>query len=112
MVSTRQIQENLRDRAELTRSQKIQATKQAKRDAARPSIAHLVHISEGSFAVATDELDFICPNIETFNNLIVKLGYKPVRVTYNMLNKEAGPIVIDADTPSYCDVGSESYWSM
>ena len=96
----------------LTRSQKIQATKQAKRDAARPSIARYVHMSDGTFSASFDGLDFVCPSIETFNALVERLGYKPVRVTRNILNDAAAPFVIDADTPSYCDPGRESYHSM
>jgi hypothetical protein len=35
-----------------------------------------------------------------------------VRVTSNMLNPTFGEFFIDADTPSYCDPGSEAYHSM
>lgn len=50
--------------------------------------------------------------VDEVNSVLKRLGFKPVRITYNMMNRDAGPIVIDEDTPSYCDVGSESYWSM
>lgn len=50
--------------------------------------------------------------IEAFNVAIEKLGYRPVRVTSNMLNEQAGEFCIDADTPAYMDPGCESYHSM
>lgn len=96
--------------AQLTRSQKIQATKKAKRDAARPSIARRCKALETELITATFESGaWLSGEIHHINPILEQLGYKPVRVTFNMLNRQAGPIVIDADTPSYCDVGSEAY---
>lgn len=100
----------------LTRSQKIQATKAAKRASARPSIAHKCAArplgDDVLISFALDTGAQMSGYKHQINPILEQLGYKPVRITYNMLNKDAGPIVIDADTPSYCDVGSESYWSM
>lgn len=102
---------------QLTRSQKIQATKAAKIAARRPSIAHMVFVEQHGNSIVTRlsvGIDGIAVvgELDNVNKMLERLGYKPVRITYNMLNKEAGPIVIDADTPSCCDVSSESYWSM
>lgn len=49
---------------------------------------------------------------DAFNAALEKLGYKPVRLTKNLMNQKARHLVIDADTPLCCDVGSETYWSM
>jgi hypothetical protein len=110
------------DQVKLTPAQKAAATRQAKKNSRRPSIAH--HTTclntfsgnkyDGTFSAVIEDLnlEFVCPNLKFFNSVVEKLGYKPVRITYNMLNKEAGPIIIDRDTPSYCDVGSEAYHSM
>jgi hypothetical protein len=48
---------------------------------------------------------------ENFNKVIEKLGYRPVRVTENMLNP-GRKFCIDINTPSYCDPGCEAYHSM
>jgi len=59
-------------------------------------------------------IDFRAANeqaaIHKFNSFC--FGFKDIRITRNLMNREAGPIVIDADTPIGCDVGSETYWSM
>jgi hypothetical protein len=50
--------------------------------------------------------------IKLANEFFPKMGWKPVRLTSNMLNAAGGQFLIDADTPSYCDPGSEAYHSM
>lgn len=50
--------------------------------------------------------------VKAFNVTIEQLGYRPVRITSNMLNEASGKFCIDINTPSYCDPGSESYHSM
>jgi hypothetical protein len=50
--------------------------------------------------------------IENFNAVLKRLGYRPVRRTRNMLNSEAGEFCIDINTPIYCDPGYESYHTM
>lgn len=97
-------------------------------DASLTSIAHLCSFHQaGTITTITVELDKYGPNQQAImfhsedpardavaiaNEFLPKLGWKPVRVTRNILNSNSGPIVIDADTPSYMDVGSESYHSM
>ncbi len=49
---------------------------------------------------------------DDFNKVLKRLGYKPVRVTKNILNPKGGWFVIDEDTPSCCDPGTETYHSM
>jgi len=46
-----------------------------------------------------------------FNRAIEKLGYRPVRVTRNMLNPVRA-FCIDINTPVYLDPGCDSYHSM
>ncbi len=68
----------------------------------------------GQCFVLTDLSGFTVTSktLDAFNIALETLGYKPVRVTCNMLNKASGEFLIDADTPSYCDPGCESYHSM
>ena len=54
----------------------------------------------------------ITGEVDYFNHLIERLGYRPVRVTSNMLNPQSKRFCIDINTPSYCDPGSEAYHSM
>lgn len=49
---------------------------------------------------------------ESLNFYLERAGFRPVRVTSNLLNEAAGKFCIDINTPSYCDPGSESYHSM
>jgi hypothetical protein len=76
------------------------------------SVAHSVKVlNEDTLFLAVDGVQ-ICGPVDAFNTTIEKLGYLPVRITRNLLNPQAGPLVVDVNTPSYCDVGSEAYWSM
>jgi hypothetical protein len=50
--------------------------------------------------------------LSQLNDVLERLGYKPVRETSNLLNPSGKKFFIDADTPSYCDPGSEAYHSM
>lgn len=51
-------------------------------------------------------------NIENFNTVLERLGYKPVKLTRNILNAQSPTFAIDQDTPVYMDPGCESYHSM
>jgi hypothetical protein len=68
----------------------------------QPTILHLIGMHNCT----------IFGEIEGFNLVLERFGYKPVKLTKNMLNPNSPWIVIDKDTPSYLDVGSETYWSM
>jgi len=46
------------------------------------------------------------------NEFLSRMGFKPVRITRNILNPNSKTLVIDADTPSYMDPGCEAYHSM
>lgn len=47
--------------------------------------------------------------VEGFNRLVELMGFRPVRITHNMLNPESKRFAIDINTPCYCDPGCESY---
>jgi hypothetical protein len=73
--------------------------------------AHLCKMYGDVVIISFDGMD--CRGtLEGANKLLVRLGFKPVRITRNMLNPQGGQFLIDADTPSYCDPGSEAYHSM
>lgn len=80
------------------------------------SVAHLVKVSSNNckdqFTLEIDGCTIQTTDLGALNTMIIQLGFKPVRTTRNLMNREAGTLVIDGDTPIYCDVGSESYWSM
>lgn len=77
------------------------------------SVARDVVYEGGVFTLIAPSLVTIkSSDKDAFNAALEKLGYKPVRLTKNLMNKAAGDLVIDADTPLCCDVGSETYWSM
>ena len=75
------------------------------------SIAHEV-ILEGDILCVQIDGCVIKGFEENFNKVVEKLGYRPVRITSNMLNPKGGRFAIDINTPSYCDPGCESYHSM
>lgn len=50
--------------------------------------------------------------VKLANEFLPKMGWKPVRLTRNMLNFDSPMIVIDIDTPSCCDPGCGAYHSM
>ena len=64
------------------------------------------------FELAGPSFTVTAKTLDAFNDVLEALGYKPVKVTHNMLNEAAGEFLIDADTPSYCDPACESYHSM
>lgn len=51
-------------------------------------------------------------NVALVNVALEKMGYRPVRITRNMLNDKSARFCIDINTPSYMDPGCESYHSM
>ena len=77
------------------------------------SVARDVVYEDGIFTLIAPSLVTIkSSDKDAFNAALEKLGYKPIRLTRNLMNKAASDLVIDADTPLCCDVGSETYWSM
>lgn len=50
--------------------------------------------------------------VSAVNKVLEKAGYRPVRVTSNMLNPESKTWCVDIDTPAYLDPGCESYHTM
>jgi len=50
--------------------------------------------------------------IAQVNVRLEQMGYRPVRITRNMLNPDSGFFAIDINTPAYCDPGCESYHTM
>ncbi len=50
--------------------------------------------------------------INCVNALLEKAGYRPVKITSNMLNANSGHWCIDINTPGYLNPGSEAYHSM
>jgi hypothetical protein len=50
--------------------------------------------------------------INCVNALLEKAGFRPVKITSNMLNPSAGHWCVDINTPGYLDPGSEAYHSM
>jgi len=51
-------------------------------------------------------------HVDAVNKALEKMGFRPVRLTSNMLNKDSPTWAIDINTPAYCDPGSEAYHSM
>jgi hypothetical protein len=57
--------------------------------------------------------DFVAAAIEEATGFEVEsFDLIPMRLTTNLLNADAGEFYIPADTPYYCDPGSETYHSM
>lgn len=50
--------------------------------------------------------------VRDVNPVLEKLGFRPIRITSNMLNPESKKFAIDINTPAYCDPGCESYHTM
>ena len=76
------------------------------------SIAHKVVVRGDELSVLIDGVVIQGNGPEKFNNILERLGYRPVRITRNMLNPDSQDFAIDINTPSYCDPGCESYHSM
>ena len=84
------------------------------------SIAHKVQVNSDRFTcregvaltLVLHSGAVLTGTVEQLNQVFLSLAFKPIRLTKNMLNAESKWIVIDQDTPSYCDVGSEAYHSM
>jgi hypothetical protein len=75
------------------------------------SIAHQVKVT-GNLVSAQIAGTIIQGEVENFNNVVEKLGYRPIRLTSNMLNPDSPTFAIDINTPAYCDPGCESYHTM
>lgn len=90
----------------------LAARKEARRIVLLPSVARHCKVVRGSeIEVTVDGVSFF-GMVEEMNAVLLKLGYKPVRITSNLLNPGGGKFAIDADTPVYLDPGCESYHSM
>jgi hypothetical protein len=76
------------------------------------SIARDVHVSPTDYLTLEFDGVVIKGFKNDFNKVVEKLGLRPVRITNNMLNPEAGKFCVDINTPSYCDPGCESYHTM
>lgn len=80
-------------------------------------IAHAVQVEEKGGTTflgvweGSVEITGTKQGIEQFNSVLERLGYRPVRLTSNMLNPQSKVFAIDINTPSYCDPGCESYHS-
>ena len=101
-----------------TKTRRAEARKEEKRLAKLIPIADFVKVIDASQgkAEAVVKVDLDCVKFEGkvyfFNQVMEKLGYRPVRVTSNMLNPQSGHFCVDINCPSYCDPGCESYHSM
>jgi hypothetical protein len=51
-------------------------------------------------------------DVDAFNRVIERMGFRPVRITRNILNPNSPRFCIDIDTPTYCDPGCEAYHQM
>jgi len=80
-------------------------------------IASMVEVLE---ACSTHNLSTVSVEIDNvlfkgivryINPVLEKMGYRPIRLTSNMLNSESKYFAIDINTPHYCDPGCESYHS-
>ena len=83
------------------------------------SIAHKVKvITPCSTHMLSDVSVLVADNVilkgmlRDVNPMLEKLGFRPVRLTSNMLNPNSEYFAIDINTPTYCDPGCESYHSM
>lgn len=80
------------------------------------TVAHMVHIGVDKggdlFTIDIDCCTIQARNVDRLNEMLERLGYRPIRITKNMLNANAPRFAIDANTPAYCDPGCESYHSM
>lgn len=95
-------------------AEQLAERKEARRVAKLPSIAHNVTVHEDDTDEISVRIDgvLIRGQVKYFNRIIEQLGFRPVRLTSNMLNKDSRTFAIDIDTPPYCDPGCESYHSM
>lgn len=81
------------------------------------TIAHDVVVEEGNVCKLVIVLEGACvliqsANVQAFNALLERAGYRPIRLTSNMLNPQSPTFAIDINTPTYCDPGCDSYHSM
>ena len=51
-------------------------------------------------------------DVDAFNRVIERMGFRPVRITRNILNQNSPLFCIDINTPAYCDPGCEAYHQM
>jgi hypothetical protein len=92
------------------------ARKEERRLAKLPSIARQckAFVGPGGIHQIVVDLDGakLAGTEEQVNAILERMNLKPIRTTQNLLNPDAGLLVIDIDTPLCCDVGSETYWTM
>lgn len=85
-----------------------------KRMNALKSIAHKVMHVSGTEEIVEVGVEgcILTGNVAAVNVALEKMGYRPVRLTSNMLNPNSKTFAVDINTPAYCDPGCESYHSM
>lgn len=97
-----------------TKARRAAARKEEKRLAALKPIADKVVVLDA----AREEIEVelfgakVTGYINFVNAVIEAAGFRPVRLTRNMLNPNSPVFAIDINTPAYCDPGCESYHSM
>jgi hypothetical protein len=87
------------------------ARKEEARYAALRPIADRVGVLEGDTVNVRVDHVFLEGNIKDVNVVLEKMGYRPVRITFNMLNRDAKRFCVDINCPVYLDPGCDSYWS-
>lgn len=97
-------------------AQRKEARDYEKRMAKLISVAHMVHINVDKggdlFTIDIDLCTIQARNVDRLNEMLEPLGYRPIRITSNMLNANSPRFAIDINTPAYCDPGREAYHSM
>ena len=74
-------------------------------------ISHLVTVLDGPNDLVRVQLDgcTLEGGVEAVNVQLERAGYRPIRLTLNMLNPTSRWFAVDYNTPSYLDPGSEAY---
>jgi hypothetical protein len=96
---------------------KARRAKARKRDAFLNSlepIAHRVEVIDANKELVRVQLNgcTLEGQLDPVNAQLERAGYRPVRLTSNLLNRESRTWAIDINTPGYMDPGSEAYHSM
>lgn len=93
------------------------AERKAARDRAKylnslTPIADAVKPVGGDRVIALIDGVEIAGNVADVNKALEKMGFRPVRITRNILNDKSPEWCVDINTPAYLDPGCESYHSM
>lgn len=97
-----------------TKARRAEARKFDKRMSRLIPIAEMVKVQDATQKLVFINIDGvgIKGTLDHVNGVLERLGYRPVRITSNMLGRENHFFCIDINTPSYLDPGSEAYHSM